>query len=52
MGALIVDEQESRSCYKEYQLARTVNDPEMHAAVLCDQLAAFAHQIAQKNHPA
>lgn len=34
VGALIVDEQESRSCYKEYQLARTVNDPETHAAVL------------------
>lgn len=33
VGALIVDEQESRRSYKEYQLARTVNDPEMHAAV-------------------
>ena len=33
VGALIVDEQESRRRYKEYQLAQTVNDPEMHAAV-------------------
>lgn len=33
VGALIVDEQESRRRYKEYQLAQTINDPEMHAAV-------------------
>lgn len=31
VGALIVDEQESRRRYKEYQLKQTVNDPEMHA---------------------
>ncbi len=33
VGALIVDEQESRIRFKEYQLAQTVNDPEMHALV-------------------
>lgn len=33
VGALLVDEQESRARYKEYQLAQTAGDPEMHAVV-------------------